>query len=99
MVKKMWTDDRSELTMKRIQSLAMIKFNTNQSCTEFYSFLKDQPDVLQAIKSKQKYSIKAKPCGVLKLSNDEMDNNTEHNEETDHEETEHENTDDSSDDY
>lgn len=51
----MWTNDRSELTLTRIRSMALIKFNTNQTCLEFFGSIKDQPDILQAIKSGKKY--------------------------------------------
>lgn len=57
--------------------MAMIKFNTNQTCIEFYNAIKDQVEVLQAIKSKDKYSVhvKPKPCGVLRLAdNNDMGN-------------------------
>lgn len=54
-MKKMWSDDRSELTLARIRSMALIKFNTNQTCIEFFNSIKDQPDILQAIKGGKKY--------------------------------------------
>ena len=35
--------------------MALIKFNTNQTCLEFYNTIKDQPDILRAIKGGNKY--------------------------------------------
>lgn len=55
----MWTDDRSELSLTRIRSMALIKFNTNQTCIEFYNSIKGQPDILKAIKSGKKYEQNA----------------------------------------
>lgn len=55
MVKKMWTNVRSELTLTRIRSLMLIKFNCNQTCLEFFNTIKEQNDILQAISSGDKY--------------------------------------------
>lgn len=35
--------------------MALIKFNTNQTCVDFFNSIKNQPDILQALKSGQKY--------------------------------------------
>lgn len=55
MVKKLWTNDRSELTIMKIRSLALIKFNCNQTCLDFFASIQSEPDVLRAIKSGDKY--------------------------------------------
>lgn len=50
-----WTKQRSELNVKRIASMELVKYNTNQSCVEFYQSIKENPAVLTAIKSGEKY--------------------------------------------
>ena len=55
LVKKLWTNDRSELTLTRIRSLALIKFNCNQTCMEFFNGIKETTDILRAIQSGGKY--------------------------------------------
>lgn len=54
-MKRIWSDDRSELTLNRIRSMALIKFNSNQTCIEFFNSIRDQPDILRAIKNGDKY--------------------------------------------
>lgn len=54
----------------------MIKFNTHQACTDFYNSIKNQPDILRAIKSGEKYNYNKviKTNGTLQLANN-MDEN------------------------
>lgn len=72
----MWTKERSELSVKRIASMEMVKYNTNQSCVEFYQSIKDNLTVLEAIKSGEKYSkAKVKNQQILPLQlNTEINN-------------------------
>lgn len=101
MVKKIWTNDRSELTMDRIQSLAMIKFNSDQTCTDFYSILKTQPDVLRAIKSNEKYPAKKNAMNFKLLplaANERVDIDDVSTQDIDDAEDEGENDDEASDD-
>jgi hypothetical protein len=51
MMKLMWANYRSELSVDRIKAMMTIKFNTNQTCLEFYESIKNRPDILKAIKS------------------------------------------------
>lgn len=37
-----------------------VKFNTKQSCMDFYKTIREQPDVLRAIKSGEKYKFNSK---------------------------------------
>lgn len=71
----MWTQERSELTLERIKSMVIIKFNTSQSCIEFYDSIKENAPVLEAIKSGEKYK-KAKVSGLSKTP---LELNTEMN--------------------
>lgn len=56
-IKAMWTQERSELSLQRVASMALIKFNTKQSCIEFYNSIKENRPVLEAIKSGGKYNL------------------------------------------
>lgn len=56
LVKNMWTDDRSQLQITKVKSLALIKFNTKETCVQFYGKISKQTDVLRAIKSGNKYT-------------------------------------------
>lgn len=58
LVKYAWTDDRSALKMSTVKSLALVKFNTKETCVQFYNKISKQTDVLRAVKSGQKYSKK-----------------------------------------
>lgn len=35
--------------------MALIKFNCDQACMEFFSAIREEPDILRAIQSGQKY--------------------------------------------
>lgn len=41
--------------MEKVKAMAVIKFNTNQTCADFYNSVKSQTDILRAVKSGQKY--------------------------------------------
>lgn len=56
MLKAMWTNQRSELSVDRVKSMMTIKFNTNETCLEFHEAIKCRPDILGAIKSNSKYT-------------------------------------------
>lgn len=55
--------------------MALIKFNTNQTCIEFFNEIKNDPAILRAIKGGQKYKESATRMHsrVLQL-NQEIDN-------------------------
>lgn len=77
MLKGMWTNYRSELSLDRIKSMMTIKFNTDQTCLEFHDSIKNRPDILKAIKSNGKYTSQQSGILVpLPLTNDEtLENN------------------------
>lgn len=84
MVKKLWTNDRSELSLTRIRSLMLIKFNCNQNCLEFYNNIKEQRDILNAINSGEKYkedktrmTHRALQLGSGRFENDEEEEEDE----------------------
>lgn len=52
----MWSNQRSDLSLERVKSMMTIKFNTDQTCLEFYEIIKCRPDILKAIKSDTKYT-------------------------------------------
>lgn len=51
----MKSDDRSDLMLTRIRSMALIKFKKNQTCFEFFNTIKDQLDILPATKGGKIY--------------------------------------------
>lgn len=72
----MWTQQRSELNIKRIESMAMVKYNTSQSCTEFYELVKKNGAILEAIRKGEKYEkakVKDKEKRPLRLNNETVD--------------------------
>lgn len=56
--KRMWSSDRSELTLTRIRSMMLVKFNTNQTCIKFFNAIKNQPEILQGGKKYEENSTR-----------------------------------------
>lgn len=74
MVKKTWTSERSELSFGNIKSMAILKFNLNMSCLEFYQSIKNDIVTLKEIKGSEKYKKKTNIVSYLPLRTiDEVD--------------------------
>ena len=52
---KIWTADKTQLSVSTLKSLLLLKCNFKQSCLEFYNFLKSSPELLKKIISSEKY--------------------------------------------
>ena len=52
---KIWTADKTQLSVSTLKSLLLLKCNFKQSCLEFYNFLKSSPELLKKIISIEKY--------------------------------------------
>ena len=51
---KIWTADKTQLSVSTLKSLLLLKCNFKQSCLEFYNFLKSSPELLKKIISSEK---------------------------------------------
>lgn len=56
--KNIWKVESSQLAVKTLKSILLVKMNLKYSCVDFYRFLKTQPKLLKAIASEKKYSFK-----------------------------------------
>lgn len=54
-VNKIWTTDKSQLTISTLNDIIKVKYNLKLTCQEFYTFLKSKPDLLKNILKKDKY--------------------------------------------
>ena len=52
---KIWTADKTQLSVSTLKSLLLLKCNFKQSCLELYNFLKSSPELLKKIISSEKY--------------------------------------------
>lgn len=52
-----WTSSKTNLMIKTLRAILMIKCNFKQNCIEFYHYLLKIPKLLQQIASKEKYKI------------------------------------------
>lgn len=50
-----WTDERNRLSVETIQNILICQYNYNQTCVEFYEYVKNNPELLKAAKSSEKY--------------------------------------------
>lgn len=55
LVKNMWTESKSNLSLPKLKAMVMTKYNCTQSCIDFYHAIKKNEEVLRAIRSNQKY--------------------------------------------
>lgn len=70
----MWTSERSELSFENIKSMAILKFNLNMSCLEFYQSIKNDIATLKEINGSEKYKKKTNIVSNLPLRTiDEVD--------------------------
>lgn len=58
LVKRIWSSEKSQLQLSKVKSLALIKFNTNDTCIEFYKKISKETEVLRAVQSGDKYKGK-----------------------------------------
>lgn len=52
---KIWTSDKTQLSVAVMKAILITKININKSCTEFHTYLKTRPDILKQICSADKY--------------------------------------------
>lgn len=52
---KIWTSEKTQLSVAVLKAILVTKININKSCTELYSYLKTRPDMLKLICSADKY--------------------------------------------
>lgn len=50
-----WTNERNRLSVDTVESILICLYNYNKTCSEFYEYVKLQPDLLKAVKSSEKY--------------------------------------------
>lgn len=53
-----WTSSKSNLMIKTLRAILMMKCNFKQDCIEFYHYLLKSPSLLKQIASKDKYKVK-----------------------------------------
>lgn len=57
LMNNLWTAEKTQLQVSSLKAMLLTKVNFKMSCTEFYSFLKSSPDLLQQICSNEKYTM------------------------------------------
>jgi hypothetical protein len=56
-MKKIWTDERSQLSIPLIKAEICIKNNFSINCLDFKNYIKDNKKCIKAVKSSTKYSF------------------------------------------
>lgn len=51
-----WTDERNRLSVETVQNILICHYNYKKTCSEFYEYVKTQPELLKAAKSSEKYA-------------------------------------------
>ncbi|CAF3185040.1 unnamed protein product [Rotaria sp. Silwood2] len=59
-MKYLWNDNRNRMNHDLVGAELKIKMNTHFTCTQFYDYLLNEPDLLKQIRSSDKYSHVAK---------------------------------------
>ncbi|CAF2199460.1 unnamed protein product [Rotaria magnacalcarata] len=59
-MKYLWNDSRNRMNHDLVEAELKIKMNTHFTCTQFYDYLLNEPDLLKQIRSSDKYSHIAK---------------------------------------
>ena len=54
-VNKIWTSEKSNLSLTRLESMLFIKYDVEMSCTQFYEFILKIDDLLKKIHSSDQY--------------------------------------------
>lgn len=55
LMNKIWTSDKTQLSVAVLKAILITKTNINKSCNELHSYLKTRPDILKLICSTEKY--------------------------------------------
>lgn len=54
-VNKLWREEKTRLQIKTLKSIVILKYNMDYTCTEFYKILKTTPELLQKVRSSEKF--------------------------------------------
>jgi hypothetical protein len=55
-LRRIWTDERSSMSIELIKAKICIKNNFNMNCIEFKSYVKNNEKLVKSVKSNQKYN-------------------------------------------
>lgn len=55
---KIWTEEKSQLSVPKLKAILTVKTNMDYNCCEFFEFVKQQPALLQKISAQEKYEHK-----------------------------------------
>lgn len=69
-VNKTWTDEKSQLQVETLKAILTVKCNLKLSCIEFFKFLKEKPELLRQIASKDKYRTDTESGETIMIDND-----------------------------
>lgn len=56
--KKIWKVESASLHMQTLKAMLYVKYNIDYTCTQWFEFLKTQPELLRKIASQDKYTFK-----------------------------------------
>lgn len=55
---KTWTDEKSNLKVETLKAILTTKVNLKMTCINFFQWIKEQPDLLRKIHSREKYKLR-----------------------------------------
>lgn len=69
---KIWTKERSSLSIETLKSILIVKCNMDFDCADFYHFLKSREDILKQIGAQEKYEKKnpKKSLGAMSIDSE-----------------------------
>ncbi|KAK4886708.1 hypothetical protein RN001_002979 [Aquatica leii] len=55
LMNKVWTSEKTQLSVTTLKSILVTKYNFNESCSEFYHLIKENEAILSAVHSSSQY--------------------------------------------
>lgn len=57
LINKIWTEEKTQMSIETLKNILFVKYNSHLSCLEFFELLKATPSLIKAISSEKKYTI------------------------------------------
>lgn len=57
-IEKLWSSDKTQMGIETLKGMIVVKCNMEFTCSQFYDYIKEKPELLRKIASSEKYKPK-----------------------------------------
>ena len=63
-MKHAWTPSRNSMSVETVAAELQIRLNCRMKCSEFFSFVQNEPELIKCARRTEKYNFLKKPCST-----------------------------------